>query len=286
MQRADDDISCHYKEYNWDLLPSAENASFSPPPDSIFFHDTSCRGALNSRHACAVESAAKTHPGRQIYVLFSGPVLIWPFIDSSYPNIHFARVHIDEYAKDTVLEDLFSKRTHDTSKEWKVVHTSDLLRLITLFKFGGLYLDLDMVVVKPLDHLGRNWVARENGSNINNAVMNVAKDDLGKKFIGMVLNEVSSTYEPDLWQHNGPGALNRVLSEFCNTTSSENFCKATCQGFEVYGLALFYPIRWTDAMRYLDPGEITDTPYTYHVWSDVTDGFRVLNTSLYAKLAE
>ncbi|KOB65280.1 Uncharacterized protein OBRU01_22936, partial [Operophtera brumata] len=151
--RAEDDISCHYITEG-DALSSAEDTSFSPPTDSIFFHETSCRGELNSRQACAVESAAKAHPGRHVYVLFSGPITDYlPFIDSGYPNIHFARVHIDEYAKDTVLEDLLSKRTHDTSKKWK------------LFKFGGLYLDLDMVVVKALDHLGRNWVSMSTTQN-------------------------------------------------------------------------------------------------------------------------
>lgn len=46
---------------------------------SIFFHETSCNSYLagkiviNSRQACAVESAAKLNPNYDVYLLFTAP---------------------------------------------------------------------------------------------------------------------------------------------------------------------------------------------------------------------
>ncbi|KOB65148.1 Uncharacterized protein OBRU01_23160 [Operophtera brumata] len=190
---ADDGISCHYIAEG-DSLLSAEDTSFSPPTDSIFFHETSCRGGLNSRQACAVESAAKSHPWRNIYVLFSGPVTESAlhitssslFVLKKYPNINFARVHIDEYAKNTAVEEFLAKKTIHASP-YKITHTSNYLRFITLFKYGGLYLDMDMIVLKPFYGLGRNWVVRENDHFIGSAVVNAAKDGLGQEFTRRVL---------------------------------------------------------------------------------------------------
>lgn len=40
-------------------------------------------------------------------------------------------------------------------------HTSDFLRFATMFKFGGIYLDLDVVVLRNFDELPSNFAAAE-----------------------------------------------------------------------------------------------------------------------------
>lgn len=42
---------------------------------------------------------------------------------------------------------------------WPVAHSSDVLRYTTLYKFGGIYLDLDVLVLKPLNDLS-NFAGR------------------------------------------------------------------------------------------------------------------------------
>ena len=38
------------------------------------------------------------------------------------------------------------------ASHYKAVHTSDVLRLFLVYKFGGFYLDLDYVVIRDLSH--------------------------------------------------------------------------------------------------------------------------------------
>lgn len=139
-----------------------------------------------------IESAAKRNPIKAIYVLFNGPLTATGLAQSpivflaQLPNVHFARVHLKKYAKGTVLEELVSRRKNHRSK-WPVQHTADLTRLLTLYKFGGISLDTDVLVIKKLKNLGKNWVVGRDGDHISSAAMAIGNDELGRKIINKLL---------------------------------------------------------------------------------------------------
>lgn len=176
-------LSCHYEMEGDSLLTLDEN--FSPAPKSIFMHETSCRGGLNSRQACAVESAARAHPNWHVHVLFSGPVSEY-VLDRSclaillkYTNVKLLRIHLEDYAKNTPVEDLIKSKLYATSN-WPVAHISDILRYLTLYKYPGVYMDSDIVMVKPFDKLTSNWAARDSETVVNSGIMSYSGDALGR----------------------------------------------------------------------------------------------------------
>lgn len=177
------DISCHSKVES-DLRTL--DRSFSPDPRSIFFHETSCKGGLNSRQACAIESAARTNPDRDIYVFFSSPISNYViersnmFVLQSYDNVNFVRVLISSFVKGTPVQTLVDSEALNGSK-WKVEYTSDVLRYMTLFKWAGIYLDTDIIVVRSLDSLPPNWAGKEDNSTINSAALALSTDEIGRK---------------------------------------------------------------------------------------------------------
>jgi hypothetical protein len=110
--------------------------------------------AINQRQACAVASAANTNPDTKVYLLYTCSV-IGNLGDSpayvkqmlSYPNVRIWKLVISDYIKRTPLENWdFMRKIH--SSHWPVVHASDILRYLTLWKYGGTYLDLDFVILK------------------------------------------------------------------------------------------------------------------------------------------
>ncbi|KOB69441.1 Uncharacterized protein OBRU01_17463 [Operophtera brumata] len=157
-----ENVSCYY-EYG-DELTFVSDRGFNPPAESIFFHETSCRGGLDSRQACAVEAAARANKHWDIHVLFLAPVKTLNTksmqVLQELDRVKFARINLLEYAKNTPLEDLVASGALNRTK-WRISHTSDVIRYLTLYKWGGVYLDLDTVVVKPLGSLSNNWSARE-----------------------------------------------------------------------------------------------------------------------------
>lgn len=77
-----------------------------------------------------------------------------------YPNIHFRNLNLDSYAADTPMEDWWHTQQLFTSK-YLVSHTSDFLRYTSMFRFGGIYLDLDVVVQRSFDLIPPNFAAAE-----------------------------------------------------------------------------------------------------------------------------
>lgn len=185
LQDVQSKMFCYYLE-DEDALPAAEDLNFFPRPNSIFFHETSCRGSLTPRQACSIESAARANPQREIYVLFSAPVNEHVLTSSnlvqlkSFANIRLARLHLEKYAERTPLEEMVKNKPFEAS-QWWVEHTSDVLRCLTLYKWGGVYLDTDILVAKSLAPLGHNWAVKEDKNLVNAAAIAISTDHFGRK---------------------------------------------------------------------------------------------------------
>lgn len=52
---------------------------------------------------------------------------------------------------------------------------------MTLYKFGGLYLDLDVIVLKNMDYLGEDFVGDDCYGVANNAVMHASVNGSGRE---------------------------------------------------------------------------------------------------------
>lgn len=128
------ETACHYIE-NDDDLPSIESHR-GLSVKHIYFHETSCNGALDAYQACAVESAARYHPSWQINVIFSSPVnKIRRSVKDlrQIPNIKYWRMHLNQYLHMTPLQFLVTDRLLKTSN-FSFALTQKLVRYATLYK--------------------------------------------------------------------------------------------------------------------------------------------------------
>lgn len=186
-----ENVACYYEL--GDELPFVNDRGFNPPAQSIFFHETSCRGDLNSRQACAVEAAARAHKYWDVHVLFLAPVKSLGTkslrVLQEISRIKFARINLSEYANNTPLESLVASGALNRTK-WRISHTSDALRYLTMYKWGGIYLDLDTVVVKSLEVLSNNWSARESDVIVAAGAMAFSRDTVGRLFAEATIRSV------------------------------------------------------------------------------------------------
>lgn len=110
--------------------------------------------SLYKRQACVIESAAKMNPEYKVYLLYSCPIN-GKLEDSSehvlqifaYPNVRLWRLDMTRYFSKTPLEK-WDFGAAMASSSWPTEHSSDILRLLTLWKYGGTYLDLDVIILK------------------------------------------------------------------------------------------------------------------------------------------
>ncbi|XP_055305832.1 lactosylceramide 4-alpha-galactosyltransferase-like [Sitodiplosis mosellana] len=229
---------------------------------TIFFIESSCvrngLAALNARQACAIESAARWNPHRDIFVLFASQVGFSEELSSStmkslrlYQNIYFRRINFRNYSMGTPAEKFFSKDTIFES-EYLIETFSDLLRYLTLYRFGGIYLDTDSVVQQNLDHLPANFAGKETGKFVACGAIGLTSDGLGHKIAGIIIKTVCDNFNPKIWGNTGPDAITLSLFKICNVTKVSEMKPEICWRFNVLPEGAFYPIPYSQWERYFD----------------------------------
>lgn len=173
--------TCHMSREGDTLELLRSNVTMSE--DSIFFHETSCRGDLTSRQACAVESAAKAHPNHQINVFFTSAVSEETLnsgcvrtLLNNYQNVKLARVLIRDFANGTPI----AQRVEHMPNEEINIHVSKIMKFLTLYKYSGIYLSLDVIVARKLE-LWKNWAVKESPHTLSSEMFAFSKNKAGRK---------------------------------------------------------------------------------------------------------
>ncbi|GMH31024.1 hypothetical protein Nepgr_032867 [Nepenthes gracilis] len=179
------------------------------------------------------------------------------------------------------------------STKFYPTHSSELVRLAALYKYGGVYLDSDIIVLNPLSSLN-NSVGLEDvptGSPLNGAVMAFRKHS---PFLMECLSEFYSTYDENLLRWNGADLLTRVAGIF---SSKGNYLSKEKE-LKIQRPFIFFPINSHDILRYFTApatesertGEdvlfrkILNESYTFHFWNSLTWALVPEPNSLVARL--
>lgn len=63
--------------------------------------------------------------------------------------------------------------------EYFVSHASDYLRFLTLYKFGGIYMDLDVVVQKSFEKVELNFAGAESIHDVGSGIISFSQNGIG-----------------------------------------------------------------------------------------------------------
>ncbi|KAK3866279.1 hypothetical protein Pcinc_028185 [Petrolisthes cinctipes] len=185
-------------------LPPSLNLTWEPPTErTIFFTQTSCTSTLTPREACAVESTALHHPGHPLLLLITSPT-----INHTHPLMQRASAFV-----------------------------SDVVRTELLRRYGGIYLDLDFITLRPLPiqpltssgrhsqtgrhHTPRNWLAWADHRLVTLAISSFTK---GHWLLENIVADIPRVFEPDSCCSIGPDLVTRHLYQRCsqNLTTQQN----------------------------------------------------------------
>uniref|UniRef100_A0A8D9AN34 Lactosylceramide 4-alpha-galactosyltransferase n=1 Tax=Cacopsylla melanoneura TaxID=428564 RepID=A0A8D9AN34_9HEMI len=201
--------------------------------NSIFFMETTCKHEagvdLSPRQACSVESAAMMNPHTQVYVVIISSVgnRTWsPVIQRlyEYKNVEIVQVNLDRLFQNTPVQNFYIEDKISTSL-WPFHHMSDILRLLVLYKYGGTYMDLDIVVIKSLENL-HNYAGAESDTDVGSAIINIDKDHW---LSDAAVKELRDHYDGTAWIANGVAMLTRLLNNECEQHQGYNEKLTQCQ---------------------------------------------------------
>ncbi len=211
----------------------------------IFMNGVTIRGDLNARQSCAAESTAKHNLNRVVKIYLS----ISCDYEESYPentmlkkilqqynNINVIFLNETLYFKKTVLENWYNERIWEKSPH-KCVHLSEFLRLVSLFKGGGLFIDIDTVVtLRPLNKLKLwNFFVKSSATHELIDSSHITSSEIFHLVYGhplsddLILNMGRATYNPFApAYHHIDIAIKESIENRClkiQTKKTKNYCK-------------------------------------------------------------
>ncbi|KAL9338312.1 hypothetical protein Peur_070081 [Populus x canadensis] len=249
------------------------------------------------RHQRGLESLLSHHRDACV-VIFSETIDLDFFKDSFVKDgykVAVAMPNLDELLKDTPTHIFTSVWFQWRKTKFYPTHYSELVRLAALYKYGGIYLDSDVIVLNSLSSLN-NTVGLENpraGSSLNGAVMAFRKHS---PFITKCLNEFYMTYDDNRLRWNGADLLTRVARNFL---SKEN--KSIDQKeLKVQPSYIFFPISSQNITSYFTTPanenekahqdalfeKILSESLTFHFWNSLTSTLTPEPGSLVSRLID
>ncbi|KAI3897715.1 hypothetical protein MKX03_005547 [Papaver bracteatum] len=244
-------FSVRAKEFFHGTNSSSSSSSNSSSYCKLRFFMTwiSSLDSFGDRELLSTESVFKSHPNACLLIISTsmdskqGLELLRPFTDKGYRALAISP-NFDYIFKNTFAEawfDRLRKGSVDPGEVSLGQNISNLLRLAILYKFGGIYIDTDVLVLKNLSKL-RNTIGAQtmdletkNWSRLNNAVLIFdKKHPLLEKFI----EEFALTFNGNRWGHNGPYLVSRVVSKL-DANSIPGF------NYTVLPPLAFYPVDWS-----------------------------------------
>ncbi|XP_044248282.2 lactosylceramide 4-alpha-galactosyltransferase isoform X2 [Ursus arctos] len=260
--------------------------SSTQPPGNIFFLETSDRTSPNFLFMCSVESAARAHPESRVVVLMKGlpggnaslPRHLGLSLLGCFPNVHLLPLDLEELFRDTPLAAWYAAR----QRRWEpylLPVLSDASRIALMWKFGGIYLDTDFIVLKNLQNL-TNTLGTQSRYVLNGAFLAFERHH---EFMALCMRDFVAHYNGWIWGHQGPQLLTRVFKKWCSIRSLDE--SHACRGVTALPCEAFYPIPWQDWKKYfqeVSPEELRQlfkATYAVHVWNKKSQGTRLEATS-------
>lgn len=255
--------------------------------------------AFSGREILALESLFKSNPNGCLVILSRsmdsalGYEILKPLLGFGF-RVTAVTPDLPFLFKDTPAEswfDEFKRGKTDPGEVSLAQNLSNLIRLAVLYKYGGVYLDTDFIVLKDFSGL-RNSIGAQsvdafgNWTRLNNAVLVFDKNHtLLHKF----MEEFTSTFDGNRWGHNGPYLVSRVV---------ERTPKGQDCNFTVLPRMAFYPVDWTRiAGLFAKPvtranskwveaklAQLGGVSYGVHLWNKESSRLRIEEGSIIGRL--
>lgn len=256
---------------------------------------------LSPRMACTIESAARAGIDRNVILFFTSQGRLDKLEDStlinallSYSNVFFHSANITKLSIGSPMED-FLKTDKLKSSKYPLEHISDAARLVILWKYGGVYLDADVIVQRSFDSVPSNFICRQ-GTFFGNSVIAFSPEIKSRKLIEVFMEEFANSYDATEFAANGPELMTRVFKQVCGKENLDEIMEMKdCGSFHFLKDEACYAIEWQQWKKLMseDPAVAEEVmnqvskSLVVHFWNYLSKGHRLGTQSIapYTQLA-
>ncbi|XP_057801272.1 uncharacterized protein LOC131016579 [Salvia miltiorrhiza] len=279
---------------------------------TYFFSRNRCRVRLfmtwispadffGERELFGLESLFKTNPKGCLIILSNtldsihGSKLLQPLIEIGF-RVRAISLDLSSLFNDTPAEIWFDQIKNGSKNAGEIPlpqNLSNLIRLAALYKYGGVYLDTDFIILKDLSRL-RNSIGAQsvdvngNWTRLNNAILVFDKNH---QLVYKFMEEFASTFDGNIWGHNGPYLVTRVVDRVVRVRDFN---------FTILPPIVFYPVDWIRIPRFFarpDHNDLAEqkwvtaklrhlsrASYGVHLWNRQSSRLRIEEGSVISSL--
>ncbi|XP_066207216.1 alpha-1,4-N-acetylglucosaminyltransferase [Saccopteryx leptura] len=250
---------------------------------SIVFLETSERMEPTPLVSCAVESAAKVYAKQPVVFFMKGLSNSTQLpSNSTYPafsllsaidNVFLFPLDMKRLFEDTPLFSWYTQINASAERNWLHV-SSDASRLAIIWKYGGIYMDTDVISVRPIPE--ENFLAAQASQYSSNGVFGFLPRH---SFLWECMENFVEHYNSHIWGNQGPNLMTRMLKVWCKLEDFQEVSDLKCLDLSFLHPQRFYPISYPEWRRYY---EVCDTDpsfndsYALHLWNYMNQEGRVV----------
>ncbi|KAM4771189.1 uncharacterized protein WCC33_003026 [Rhinophrynus dorsalis] len=252
--------------------------------NGIIFLETTDRMELPSLVLCAIESAARVYNDKPVVFFMKGLPDIHKKEDEnrarkryptllSFENVYLFPLRMEQLFNGTPLLPWYMKIDPKQERHWVHV-SSDGCRLASIWKYGGIYFDSDVISTQPLPD--KNFLAAERSQTSGNAVFGLSPHH---NFSWICMNNFVQDYRGEVWGYQGPILFTRVLKQLCNLPNFKAVEDILCGNISFLNPQRFYPIPYPEWTKYYEVWEKLPTfndSYALHLWNYMNRGQKSL----------
>ncbi|XP_010505429.1 PREDICTED: uncharacterized protein LOC104782249 [Camelina sativa] len=247
--------------------------------------------SFGPREMLAVDTLFTTNPGACLAILSNsldsprGDTILKPLLDRGF-NLIAVTFDTPFLVKNTPVEAWLKRLKSGYMDPGSIplyMNLSNLTRLAVLYKYGGVYLDTDIIFLNDITRL-RNAIGAQSidpktktWSRLNNAVMVF---DIYHPLMREFLHEYSTTFDGNIWGHNSPYLVPRVITRLGNKPGYD---------FKILPPDAFYPVNWIKIPKlFKKPATTREAEwvektlqdmrkgsYMIHLWNKVTRKIKI-----------
>ncbi|KAG8580354.1 hypothetical protein GDO81_007264 [Engystomops pustulosus] len=267
------------KTLNMSTTPTVNTTVNSPfdvlkAGNSIFFVESTDRMKLPALVLCAVESAARVYKDRPVAFFLKGlsdtntEELVKKHFPTLTPqsNIYFFPLKFEELFNNTPLHSWFSKINTQQQSFWTHV-SSDGCRLVLVWKYGGVYMDTDVISIRIIPK--QDFLAAESATYSSNGVFGFTR---GHDFTQKCMEDFVQNYNSKIWGQQGPLLLTRVAKRLYSVPHFSEKEDIMCGNVTVFNPDRFYPVpcgEWRKYYQVWDKLPTFDNSYALHLWNSM-----------------
>ncbi|XP_069830057.1 alpha-1,4-N-acetylglucosaminyltransferase-like [Dendropsophus ebraccatus] len=243
--------------------------------DGVIFLETTDTMQPKPLVLCAVESAARVYQDRPVVFFMKGLTEMdlkdeenslykyFPTL-SSLDNLYIFPLIADDIFTSTPLLSWYKKINPEKEIYW--IHIlADSCRLALIWKYGGIYMDTDIISLRPIPH--ENFLAAEYPRTSSNGAFGFSARH---NFTWKCMEDFVQNYDGEIWGNQGPFLFTRVIRKLCDLPEFEGAEDISCGNISFLNPQRFYPIAygyWRDLYAVWDPLPSFSDSFAVHLWN-------------------